>query len=172
MRQMITTVVVMCLAASTARADRLLMCGSELLAAASQLPPGLPSSQCSEVRSLGEGIRGAVGGSPRLDPASVMKAPDANSLRLRQAALEGVSLGRITLWVLEGAPGSEVALLRVDLEGALVTSVASGASKAEPVETAVLVASQTTWSVWAPAGAPGTPPTGSFCWDAALGSRC
>lgn len=172
MRYLMTAALLITLGAPAAHADRLLMCGNELMPSATQLPSGLPSNRCSEIKTLGEGIRGSIAGPPRIEPASVLKSPDANSLRLRQAALEGVSLGRVSLFVLRGSPGNETLTMQIDYDGTLVSSLTGGASKAEPVETAVLVSSRTTWSVWLPAAPPGTPPTGSFCWDTTTIGPC
>lgn len=158
---------------AAAQNQRLLMCGEALEPTASSVPAGLPSTRCSEVQSFGEALAiPSSPGSPRFDPTSILKGPDANSLRLRESLLSANSMGRVYLHVLIGDPVAPLEVLRTRIDDVRIQAISTGASQSKPVEQVNIQGGQYIWSVWSPPGPPSSSPTSSFCWDRNVQATC
>jgi hypothetical protein len=163
------------LAASPQTTSRVLVCGSALLAAASEVPAGLPSASCSEALSFGEGTFVTNGGqsSPAVEPVALVKPLDANAVRFRERLLAGNPIGTVYFHAFtSGAGGLQLQYLQLQVDNAEVSAITSGTAGVKPVETVRVSGSRYTWRVWSPPAPPGSAPTASFCWDLAVQGAC
>lgn len=159
-----------------AQTGRVLVCGDDLLAATSDpLPGGLPSNDCSEAVSFGEGAYrsgaapGGGSGVPILEAVALVKPLDANSIRFRERLLGGGDLGKLRL---HAFTAGGLQYLELEVRAATPQAISTGTAGARPVESLRLVGDRYTWRVWSPAAPPGATPTATFCWDVATQSSC
>ncbi len=159
---------------AAAQTTRVLVCGSALFAAASDVPAGLPSASCSEAVSFGEGafLGGAGAGAPIIEPVALVKPLDANAIRFRERLLSGNAIGTLYFHAFTSGAGGLLQYLQLQVDNAEVSAITSGTAGVKPVETVRVSGSRYTWRVWSPPAPPGSAPTASFCWDLAVQGAC
>jgi hypothetical protein len=142
--------------------------------------PGITSATvaCSPVNAYGLGAwrDGVDAGSPTgpltVGALSIEKARDASSIPMRRSAFLNQSLGVVRLIsIRRSSPGGAPLLeSEIRLDQTIALAVRTDTQSGEGSEVIELSGRRYEFNSWAPAAAPGSPPTISYCRDLASGN--